>query len=334
MTPTPLTSGNTIQEWLDSSVGGPILRAALARGGQTEDDLRPARELSLRTLVDLGRGRFPRELVNSLVKEANEGAMPAEETDAATGLSANSRFSGKTVIVTGAGSGIGRATARRIMAEGGRVIAVDVASERLKEFHAASPGGSVVTVAADITSPEGLENIIAAAGDRVDGLANVAGIMDGMTPLHETGDELWRRIFSVNVDAMFALSRAVLPAMLARGRGAIVNVASEASLRGNAAGTAYTASKHAVVGITKSSAFFYGPSGIRTNAVAPGPTATAIEGTMASPFARERLGAFMALIPPVVDPDHVAASITWLLSHEASNVNGAVLASDGGWSVQ
>lgn len=334
MSKAPLTSKNTIQEWLDDSVGGPILREVLARGGQTEETLRPARQLSLRALVELGQGRFPQELVDTLVKEANGGLVPVEETEEAPVLAANARFSGKTVIVTGAGSGIGRATARRIISEGGRVIAVDIASDRLDDLTAASPDGTVVPVPADITSTEGRQDILAAVGGRVDGLANVAGIMDGMMPLHETEDELWRRVFSVNVDATFALSRAVLPAMLAQGRGSIVNVASEASLRGNAAGTAYTASKHAVVGITKSSAFFYGPSGIRTNAVAPGPTATGIEGTMSSQFARERLSPFMALIPPVVDADQMAASITWLLSDDAANINGVVLASDGGWSVQ
>lgn len=334
MSKAPLTSKNTIQEWLDDSVGGPILREVLARGGQTEETLRPARQLSLRALVELGQGRFPQELVDTLVKEANGGLVPVEETEEAPVLAANARFSGKTVIVTGAGSGIGRATARRIISEGGRVIAVDIASDRLDDLTAASPDGTVVPVPADITSTEGRQDILAAVGGRVDGLANVAGIMDGMMPLHETEDELWRRVFSVNVDATFALSRAVLPAMLAQGRGSIVNVASEASLRGNAAGTAYTASKHAVVGITKSSAFFYGPSGIRTNAVAPGPTATGIEGTMSSRFARERLSPFMALIPPVVDADQMAASITWLLSDDAANINGVVLASDGGWSVQ
>ncbi|KRE65485.1 MULTISPECIES: SDR family NAD(P)-dependent oxidoreductase [Micrococcaceae] len=330
----PLTSKNTIQEWLDHMVGGSILRGVLARGGQTEEDLRPARQLSLRALVELGQGRFSQELVHSLVKEANDGVIPAEETEETIAPATNARFAGKTVIVTGAGSGIGRATARRIISEGGRVIAVDVAPDRLDDLATDSPDGTVVAVAADITSSAGREAILAAVGGRADGLANVAGIMDGMTPLHETEDELWRRVFAVNVDGTFALSRALLPTMLAQGHGSIVNVASEASLRGNAAGTAYTASKHAVVGITKSSAFFYGPSGIRTNAVAPGPTATGIEGTMSSPFARERLSPFMALTPPVVDADQMAASITWLLSDDAANVNGIVLVSDGGWSVQ
>ncbi|PTL71821.1 short-chain dehydrogenase [Rathayibacter caricis DSM 15933] len=328
-----LTSKNTLQEWLDDAVGGPILRGILAQGGQTEEALRPAARLSLRAMVELGGGVFPQELVDTLVKQANGGVIPPEETEEES-QDGSGRFTGKTVVVTGAGSGIGRATARRLVREGARVIAVDVVPTGVEALAAASPEGSVVTVVADITSSEGVASIVSAAGERIDGLANIAGIMDAMTPLHEAEDALWRRVFSVNVDGTFALSRAVLPAMLAAGRGAIVNIASEASLRGNAAGTAYTASKHAVVGITKSAAFLYGPSGVRTNAVAPGPTATAMDGAMSSDFARERLAPFMALIPPVVEADTMAASITWLLSDDSANVNGVILASDGGWSVQ
>jgi NAD(P)-dependent dehydrogenase (short-subunit alcohol dehydrogenase family) len=328
-----LTSKNTLQEWLNDAVGGPLLRAILAQAGQSEEALAPARQLTLRAMVELGGGAFPQELVDTLVRQANAGVIPPEETADAP-LDDGARFTGKTVIVTGAGSGIGRATARRIIREGGKVIAVDVVPAGIEAMAATAPEGSIVTVTADITSADGITSIISATGGTIDALANVAGIMDGMTPLHETEDTLWRRVFAVNVDGTFALSRAVLPIMLGAGRGSIVNVASEASLRGNAAGTAYTASKHAVVGLTKSAAFLYGPSGIRTNAVAPGPTATAIEATAKSDFARTRLEPFMALLPPVVEADRMAASITWLLSDDSANVNGIVLASDGGWSVQ
>ncbi|KHL04539.1 SDR family oxidoreductase, partial [Sinomonas humi] len=127
--------------------------------------------------------------------------------------------------------------------------------------------------------------------------------------------------------------RAVLPAMLDAGSGAIVNVASEAALRASAAGVAYTASKHAVAGLTKSIAFFYGPSGIRANAVAPGAVLTNIEAPMKSDFAARRLGPIMqTTIPAPATSDQLAAAIAWLLSDDAANVNGAVLPSDGGWS--
>ncbi|MBG0567132.1 SDR family NAD(P)-dependent oxidoreductase [Actinoplanes sp. NEAU-A11] len=118
-------------------------------------------------------------------------------------------------------------------------------------------------------------------------------------PGQDTGDAIWERVFAVNVDGVFRLTRAVVPAMLAAGRGAIVNVASEAAPRGNAAGVAYTASKHAVVGITKNTAFMYGPQGIRTNAVAPGGVATGMaQPPNASAFGQGRTGPFLRLIPP------------------------------------
>jgi len=135
------------------------------------------------------------------------------------------------------------------------------------------------------------------------------------------------------VTAVLRLTRAVLPLMQAAGSGAIVNVASEAALRGSAAGVAYTASKHAVAGITKNTAVIYGKQGIRVNAVAPGPTKTAIEAPMRSALAGQVLGPLMqTMIPTPVEAEELANAITWLASDESRNVNGVILASDGGWS--
>jgi NAD(P)-dependent dehydrogenase (short-subunit alcohol dehydrogenase family) len=129
------------------------------------------------------------------------------------------------------------------------------------------------------------------------------------------------------------LTRAVLPGMLAAGGGAIVNVSSEASLRASASGAAYTASKHAINGLTKSTAVFYKGNGVRANAVAPGPVATNIEAPFKSQHAAGVLGPIMqTTVPPVATADQLAATICWLLSDDASNVNGAILPSDGGWS--
>ena len=243
------------------------------------------------------------------------------------------RFAGRTVIVTGAGSGIGRATALRLAREGAPGGGGRCRADRLERLAAEAPGLDVVPVAGDIATEEGTRAVVAAAGGRVDGLANVAGIMDAFLPPAEVDDATWERVFAVNVTAPMRLTRAVLPLMLAAGGGAIVNVSSEASLRASAAGVAYTASKHAVNGLTKSTAVFYKAQGVRANAVAPGPVATNIEAPFGSEHAAGVLGPIMqTTIPPVATADQLAATITWLLSDDASNVNGAVLPSDGGWS--
>lgn len=243
------------------------------------------------------------------------------------------RFAGKTAIVTGAGSGIGRATALRLGEEGARVIASDISPERLTALTEEHPDLDIVTVAGDISTEPAIAAVIEATGGHVDALANVAGIMDGFLPPAEVDDATWDRVFLVNVTAIMRLTRAVLPLMLEAGSGSIVNVASEAGLRGSTAGAAYTASKHAVIGLTKSTSVFYAPDGVRTNAVAPGAVATNVDGSFKSQLAGERLGPIMQTnVGSVAQPEQLAAAITWLLSDDSANISGVVLASDGGWS--
>jgi NAD(P)-dependent dehydrogenase (short-subunit alcohol dehydrogenase family) len=163
------------------------------------------------------------------------------------------RFAGRTAIVTGAGSGIGRATALRLAREGARVVAADISADRLDQLAAEFPDLDLVPVAGDIATEAGVRAVVAAAGGRVDALANVAGIMEG--------------------------------------------------------------------------------NGIRANAVAPGAVATNIEAPFKSEHAAGVLGPMMqTMIPAVATAEQLAATITWLLSDDASNVNGAILPSDGGWS--
>ncbi len=345
--PNNLSGDSSINTWLADPAGGPVLRAMLAAGGQGADSLRPVAKMALSRLVQVSQGAFTQDMVDGLVQRVESGDIPAEAESPVAAPAADAgpeapvwvekitqgRFSGKTIIVTGAGSGIGRATASRVAREGGRVIAVDISVERLAEFAAALPEGDIVTVAGDITDDAAVAAIVEAAGERIDGLANVAGIMDNMTPVHEVADDVWNRVFNINVNGTMKLMRAVIPAMLAQAQGSIVNVASEAALRGSAAGAAYTASKHAVAGLTKSSAFMYGNSGIRVNAVAPGPVTTNIEARFDSELGAARVRHAMAILPDAAEADALAASITFLLSDDGVNVNGAILPSDGGWSV-
>ena len=338
----PLTAKSSIGSWLDHPEGGPLVRQLLAAGGADEGSLAPVRGLPLQQLVVMSQGAVPQSVVDDLVLRAGGGVAPVEgEEDAGwTERVTPGRFSGRTVVVTGAASGIGRATASRIVREGGRVVAVDISGDRLTELVAelgAGPG-EVEAVVGDITDQADIDRIVATAtqgGQGIDALANVAGVNDDFSPAHETTDAMWDRVLAINLTGPFKLLRAVLPVMVERGRGSVVNVASEAALRGGASGNAYTVSKHGVIGLTRSAAFMYGPQGIRVNAVAPGGVATGIP-MSATPSAAgsARLGPFQAMIPTIATAEQLAASITFLLSDDGVNTNGAVLASDGGWSVQ
>ncbi|HXH33683.1 MAG TPA: SDR family NAD(P)-dependent oxidoreductase [Plantibacter sp.] len=331
-----LTANTPISAWLADPTGGPLIRGLLQQLGTDESQLAPITGLPLQQLVVMSQGKMPQSLVDDLVLAANDGVVPSE--DATQGWQERvtaGRFAGKTVIVTGAASGIGRATASRIAREGGRVIAVDLFEDKLADLTASLADAEIVAVAGDITKQDDIDRIVAAAGERIDALANVAGINDDFSPLHETSDATWERVMGVNVTGAFKLTRAVLPAMVEAGTGSVVNIASEAGLRGNASGNAYTTSKHAVVGMTKSAAFMYGPRGIRVNAVAPGGVATGIPfPANVSEAGSARLRPFQAAIPTIATAEQLAASITFLLSDDGVNVNGVILPSDGGWSVQ
>jgi NAD(P)-dependent dehydrogenase (short-subunit alcohol dehydrogenase family) len=249
------------------------------------------------------------------------------------------RHQGRVAIVTGAGSGIGRAVALRLAGEGAAVVGCDVNAAGLDATLAAirDAGRDATMLPADVTDPAAVDRLVDEASGRhgrVDLLANVAGIMDWFLPAHEVDDETWQRVLAVNVTGPMQLCRRVLPGMLTRRAGAIVNVASVAGLRGGGAGIAYTASKHALIGITRSIAWTYRGEGIRCNAVCPGGVETNIGATAMprSQWAYERLGKSLALAERVADPDEIATLLSWLGSDEAANVNGAIVTADGGWT--
>ncbi len=242
------------------------------------------------------------------------------------------RFDGLIVLVTGAGSGIGLATTLRIAQEGGRVIASDLDAARLQDLTDAHPTLDLLTVAGDVTDPAHIAELVEACGDQLDGLVNNAGINDGFVPVDEVEDLLWDKLIAVNLTAPFRLTRALLPLLRRSPRASIVNLASEAALRGSVSGTAYTVAKHGIVGLTRSTAFLC--EGVRCNAIAPGGVATNVDATPLSERGAERIfGTAGKIAPPMAQPEQLASAITFLLSRDASNINGVVLPCDGGWSV-
>jgi NAD(P)-dependent dehydrogenase (short-subunit alcohol dehydrogenase family) len=249
-------------------------------------------------------------------------------------------LSGKSVIVTGAASGIGRATALRFASEGARVVVADLNAEGAESAVKAveSAGGTALAVTGDLSETAVVDAVVTAAVGTfggIDVLVNNAGVMDTMSAAADVTDAEWERVLRINLTAPFLLTRAVLPHMIAAGSGAIVNTASEASLRGSAAGTAYTVSKHGVLGLTRSLAVMYRDQGIRTNAIAPGGTATGITADVRiDPGAHGPavIGRHFVNMGRICTPEEQAAAIVYLASDAASGVNGVVLPVDNAWA--
>lgn len=247
------------------------------------------------------------------------------------------RLSNKVAIVTGAGSGMGRAIAELFAKEGAKVVASDVNKERINEVTASikNAGGEVLGVLADVAKESDVQQLIDAtvnAFGTVDILVNNAGIMDNFIPVGEITNEHWERVLGVNLNGPMYASRAAIRVMLDKGKGVIVNNASIGGLFGARGGAAYVASKHGLIGLTKNTAAVYSPKGIRVNAIAPGGVNTAISGTITAPnqLGMEAIG--RAGNAPMGEAQEIAYAALFLASDEASFINGAVLTADGGWT--
>jgi NAD(P)-dependent dehydrogenase (short-subunit alcohol dehydrogenase family) len=242
---------------------------------------------------------------------------------------------GKTAIVTGAGTGIGRATAVLLAARGARVVAAGLQPERLAETveTIAGAGGSAIAVDADVSDPEAIEMVAARAASEFGGtdvLVNNAAVYP-IGPWHEMDAAEWDAVFATNIRGYYLMARAVRPQMLARGGGAVVNVSSVTFFTGNALLLAYVASKGAVIGFTRALARESGPEGIRANAVAPGAFPTAATEIHADQEGLWRDVLEAQSIKRRGEVEDVARAIAFFASDDSSFVTGQTLLVDGGW---
>lgn len=240
-------------------------------------------------------------------------------------------LAGKTAIVTGAADGLGRATARMMAARGASVLLVDLDAAGLEETQRsiADRGGVSSAFIADVTDEGQVMAYVAAAEDRfggVDAFFNNAGILGNVAPLAATMAADFDKVIAVNLRGVFLGMRHVLPGMVARGSGAIVNTASMAAKGGIPGAGAYVASKHAVIGLTKTAAIEVAESGVRVNALLPGNIRT----KMGSSNSGEALVTRAVPQGRMGEADEIAEAVCFLVSDAASHVTGIELPVDGG----
>jgi NAD(P)-dependent dehydrogenase (short-subunit alcohol dehydrogenase family) len=250
------------------------------------------------------------------------------------------RFEDKVVIVTGAASGLGEATAERLSQEGANLVLVDLNKDALDTL-ADKLGGDVLVVKANVAELDDVKAYVAKTIEkfgRVDGFFNNAGIEGKQNLTEDFGADEFHKVVSINLDGVFFGMAEVLKVMREQRSGAIVNTASVGGIRGVGNQSGYAASKHGVVGLTRNSAIEYGQYGIQINAIAPGAIMTAmVEGSLRQMGGDdwEKVGEEFVSVNPMKrfgKPEEVAALTAFLLSGEANFVNGAVITIDGGQS--
>jgi len=233
--------------------------------------------------------------------------------------------------VTGAAGSIGGSIVTQLAADGLRVVAVDLSAERLEALADNVPG--LLTVVADVSTAEGVAAAVDAAGSDLDVVCNSAGVSDGGASIEELDDDVWERVLRVNLSSVYLMCNRVTPALLARGHGVIINVASVAGLRGGRAGAAYTATKWAVVGMSQNIASSLGPDGVRCHALCPSRITGAV--AMTQGVRRTERGRFRAERdagrPPAGRPEDVAEVAAFLVDERAHHLNGLAVPIDGGW---
>ncbi len=245
----------------------------------------------------------------------------------------------KVAIVTGAASGMGRSIALLFAKEGAKVVVSDIDKENAEKVAAeiVEAGGEAIAIQTDVTREGDIQNLVDTTTKHystLDIVVNNAGIMDNFVPAGALTDELWEKVFAVNVTGPMRLIRKALPIFTTKKEGVIVNIASAGGLLGSRAGAAYTASKHAIVGLTKNVGFQYCMLGVRCNAIAPGAVSTNIGTTIFAPheFGMERAMAGSILNPRTGSPDEIATVALFLASDDSSFVNGTVITADAGWT--
>ncbi|EHS56652.1 SDR family oxidoreductase [Paenibacillus sp. Aloe-11] len=249
------------------------------------------------------------------------------------------KLQGKVAVVTGAASGMGKEIAILYAKEGAKVVVSDIhldsANSTVAEIE--SFDGTAIAIVANVSKEADIQNLIDTAVSTygtLDILVNNAGIMDNFVPAADLTDELWERIFAINSTGPMRAIRKALPIFTDKGAGVIINIASLGGLQGSRAGAAYTAAKHAVVGLTKNVGFQYANKGVRCNAIAPGAVITNIAASINAPnaFGMERAMAGQNLTPRAGEAEEIAKVALFLASDDSSFVNGTVITADAGWS--